>query len=66
MFYIIVYGSWGNCIISVDGEPTWDMENAMRFMTRQDAADYITAHWKEWTEDKNGAMDCMRIYEIGA
>jgi hypothetical protein len=59
MFYIIVFGSWGNCIVDVNGNPTWDMENVMTFKTRQDAGDYITAHWHEWAE----TMDCMRIYE---
>ena len=48
MFYIIVFGSWGNCIVDAKGNPTWDMENAMTFKTRQDAADYIGKHYKEW------------------
>ena len=61
MFYIIVFGSWGNCIVDTNGNPTWDMENAMTFKTRQDAADYITANWKEWAE----TMDSMRVYQIG-
>lgn len=63
MFYIIVYGSWGNCIIDQKGDPTWDIENALTFKTRQEAGDYITAHWKEWKEDKDTNFDYMRIYE---
>lgn len=59
MFYIIVYGAWGNCIVSDAGEPTWTLENAMFFKSRSDAAQYINSHWKQWGED----ADCFRIYE---
>ena len=61
MFYIIVYGSWGNCIVSDKGEPTWDLSTAMTFKTRQDAGDYINTHWREWGE----GLDSMRIAEMG-
>ena len=59
MFYIVVYGSWGNCLVSTEENPTWDIENALLFKTRQEAGDYIVAHWKEWAD----TMDCMRIEE---
>lgn len=59
MFYIIVSGSWGNCIIARDELPTWDLADALTFKTRQEAGDYITTHWKEWAD----SMDCMRIVE---
>ena len=59
MFYIIVYGKWGNCIIAENGEPTWELENAMTFKTRQDAASYINDNFKSWGED----AECFRVYE---
>ena len=59
MFYIIVYGKWGSCIIGDNGEPIWSLDNAMTFKTRQDAGSYINDNWKAWGED----ADSFRIYE---
>ncbi len=61
MFYIIVYGQWGNCIIGSDGQPTWELDNAMLFKSRTDAAQYINDNWKQWGQE----ADCFRIYEKG-
>lgn len=59
MFYIIVHGSWGNCIVSDKGEPTWSLDNAMYFSSRTMAGQYINDHWKQWGEE----ADSFRIYE---
>jgi hypothetical protein len=61
MFYIIVYGQWGNCIIGSDGQPTWELDNAILFKSRTDAAQYINDNWKQWGQE----ADCFRIYEKG-
>jgi hypothetical protein len=61
MFYIIVYGSWGNCIVSDKGEATWDIENAMLFKSYSEACQYINDTWKSWGAD----ADCFRVYKKG-
>ena len=60
MYYIIVYGSFGNCIISDKGLPTWDMENAMLFHSMTEAGQYINNTWKAWGEQ----ADSFRIYQL--
>ena len=59
MFYIIVHGEWGNCIVNDKGLPTWDMSEAMFFSSRTDAAQYINDNWKAWGQE----ADSFKIYE---
>lgn len=59
MFCIVVYGTFGKCLIGLDNLPTWDIKNALTFYTRQEAGDYITNNWKDWSD----TMECMRIKE---
>lgn len=59
MFYIIVHGQWGNCIVNNKGLPTWDMSEAMLFKSRTDAAQYINDNWKAWGQE----ADSFKIYE---
>ena len=58
MFYIIVHGQWGNCIVNNKGLPTWDMSEAMLFSSRTDAAQYINDNWKAWGQE----ADSFKIY----
>lgn len=52
-FYIWVKSNDGNdCMVDYSNEPTWCLDNAMRFETRGDAALWIMAHGKEWIDSE--------------
>lgn len=63
MFVIRITGQVGECFVDKAGEPTFDIKNAMQFVTRQGAADYIVSEWKEWENVKEG-LDVMTVKEI--
>ena len=41
MFVVKVSGSWGSCYADKNNKPTYKIEKAKKFLTRQDAATYI-------------------------
>ena len=61
-FYISVSGDWGDCIVSYDNEPTWDLDNAMTFATEQDAERWVENNNSEWVGVKGG-LDKMTLCE---
>lgn len=63
MFYISVKGNWGDCMVSNYDEPTWDLDNAKMFETKEDAEEYIRAKGREWV-GVDGGNDEMTVCEI--
>lgn len=63
MFSIKVSGDWGSCYPDKDGEPVFSTKRAIRFKTRQMAAEYIMEHFKDWEEVASG-KETMRVVEI--
>ena len=51
-FYISASGDWGECMVSYDNEPTWDLDSAMMFDTKGEASLWILNHGKEWVDDE--------------
>lgn len=54
MFVVKVSGTWGFCYADNHNEPTFKLEDAAKFLTRQDAATYIMQNYKAWKEIKKG------------
>ena len=54
MFVVKVSGSWGFCYADKNNKPTYKIEKAKKFLTRQDAATFIMHNYKAWKEIKKG------------
>ena len=54
MFVVKISGSWGFCYADNNNEPVFDIEKAKKFLTRQQAAEYIMKNYKAWKEIKKG------------
>ena len=54
MFVVKVSGSWGSCYADKNNKPTYKIEKAKKFLTRQDAAGFITKNYKAWKEIAKG------------
>ncbi len=49
MFYITYSDSDGDCMVSYDNEPTWCLDNAMKFNDWAEANDWLSSpQAKEW------------------
>jgi hypothetical protein len=63
MFTIKICGGWGSCYADAKGDPVFSTDKAMKFKTRQDAADYIGKHYKEW-ENVCSGEETMTVEQI--
>lgn len=62
MIYISVKGNWGDCMVSYDNEPTWDLDQAMKFDTKDEAESWWAKNGGDWV-GADGTHDRMTVCE---
>lgn len=63
MFVIKLSGQTKGCYVAKNEEPCFNIGDAMPFLTRQAAADFIVANFKQWDNVTEGC-DVMRVMEV--